>query len=176
MEETHRSSVWRRFSPACCVALGALGVLLGACVSPRPATVGQLQTRAAFDLVCAPQQLQIYPLGARSRGVIGCGRRLAYVEVCDDFHGRAICSWMLSSPAWVQPTIAPAPTPSCRPVPMLVVSPAPQASASSAPAPSLLSPPLPPGAEDDAAVSDRPDEALPVPSPLPRSPARDFGF
>ena len=91
-------------------------VALGACMGPVPATLPQLQTRAALDLNCPPSMLQLYHIGARTKGVAGCNRHLVYVESCQ---GERECAWVLDNPpaggGWVtapaQPTTAFAPAP-----------------------------------------------------------------
>ena len=90
---------------------GAALILLPSCVPAKPASLAQLRMRAAFDLGCPLHLLQVYPLDARSRAVVGCGHRLAYVEVCEPHHGRTGCGWVLDSPSW-----APAPLTSSAPV------------------------------------------------------------
>ena len=44
------------------------------------ATESQLRTRAAFDMSCDAQALQIVKIDSRTRGVVGCGRIMTYVE------------------------------------------------------------------------------------------------
>jgi hypothetical protein len=44
------------------------------------ATESQLRTRAAFDMNCDAQALQIVKIDSRTRGVVGCGKRMTYVE------------------------------------------------------------------------------------------------
>jgi hypothetical protein len=121
--------------------LATAGVV-ASCAAPAPATLQQLRVRAAFDLACAPNMLQIYELDRRSRGVWGCGRRLAYVERCDSTHGELICSWLLDFPGWVPPGAAPTAA-----VERAVAATAPSAALSSGacasepPAPSTAAPP-----------------------------------
>jgi hypothetical protein len=89
-----------------CFALATAGAL-SSCAAPAPATLQQLRTRAAFDLGCAPEMLQVYELDRRARGVWGCGRRLAYVERCESTHGEVMCSWLLDFPGLPQACAAP---------------------------------------------------------------------
>jgi hypothetical protein len=55
--------------------------LAGACATTGAQSdlVGQ---RAAFDLQCGRSQLQISSLGNNTFGVVGCGKRAAYVVSC----------------------------------------------------------------------------------------------
>jgi len=75
------------------------------CATAPPATLQQLHYRAAFDLGCTPESLAVYNIDGRTKGVYGCGRRLAYVERCESVHGEPICTWMLDSPASSQPCV-----------------------------------------------------------------------
>lgn len=73
------------------------------CAASTPApTVGgnlnELQARAAFDLGCPPQQLRLYNFDERSKGVVGCGRRLTYVHWCQLTDGVNRCTWVLDTP------------------------------------------------------------------------------
>jgi hypothetical protein len=56
--------------------------------------------RATFDLECPSPQVQVHELGDRVRGVTGCGRRLAYVEVCETRPDGTHCAWVINAPAW----------------------------------------------------------------------------
>jgi hypothetical protein len=112
--------------------------------------------------------MQIYQLDARTRGVVGCGRRLTYVEVCDRRHRRPSCSWMLDSPAWSAPVMVASPrAPSYPPAP---------ASASASP------PPPPAAGQPEEAAHEEGEAPLPAPEPSEgsppstRPPIRDFGF
>jgi len=78
-------------------AVCALAVGLSGCAAPARASLVELQTRAAFDLSCAPTQLRLYHLSERTKGVFGCNRRLTYLEVCDTRYGSR-CSWLLDAP------------------------------------------------------------------------------
>jgi len=77
------------------VVVVALGFF--AC-TPTPASVYQLRSRAAFDLSCPPQYLQVYHLHGRIKGVFGCGRRLTYVQSCDSPFSGGSCLWLLDTP------------------------------------------------------------------------------
>jgi len=55
-----------------------------------------LKTRAAFDLDCPEEQLQVVELGRSARGVTGCGRKASYV--CLSGATASACStWVLNS-------------------------------------------------------------------------------
>ena len=69
-------------------ALSFYGLLLVLGCGPNEA---QLRSRAAYDLRCAEDQLQLTKLDKRTRGVDGCGRRATYVWVCE-----GSCTWMLN--------------------------------------------------------------------------------
>ena len=75
----------------------ALGLNWVACAHQR-ATFDQLQTRASFDHACHPWELQVYTIDERTRAVVGCGRRTAYVEHCSV---RGSCTWIVdASSVW----------------------------------------------------------------------------
>jgi hypothetical protein len=119
--------------------IGALGPLalvfcLPACAmyNPQRATLAQLQARSAFDLGCPAYSLQLYHFDERTKGVVGCGRRLTYVETCEQLSDGATCSWLLDSPPPV-PTSATASWTAATPAPM---SPPPAALPPSSPPPS----------------------------------------
>jgi hypothetical protein len=65
------------------VVLSAVAVGLLACVPPR-SLEGFVQpdgggiTRAAFELQCPADQLQVVDLGGDAMGVTGCGKRAVY--------------------------------------------------------------------------------------------------
>src|SRR5262245_29219570 len=50
----------------------------------------QLRTRAAFDMQCPEERVQLVGLDLHSRGVVGCGRHATYVSVC----GGCTCAWL----------------------------------------------------------------------------------
>ena len=81
---------------------GAMLLLLGGCLSPRRASSQVLVQRASYDLGCPSEQLQRYALDGRTHVVIGCGRRLVYVERCDASLERDACSWLLDTPSFQQ--------------------------------------------------------------------------
>jgi hypothetical protein len=68
------------------VVLSALALSLLACVRPHTRE-GFMQpddggiTRAAFELSCPAEQLQVVDLGGQTMGVNGCGRRAIYSYV-----------------------------------------------------------------------------------------------
>jgi hypothetical protein len=68
-----------------------LGLAVGATHCAASANIGELKTRAAFDLACAGDSLQLQPFGERTVGVEGCGRRATYVWA---FQNQ---SWLLDS-------------------------------------------------------------------------------
>ena len=80
------------------LALVALAALVLGCAAPQRASLEQLRTRSAFDLSCHPQMLHLYHIDERTKGVVGCGRRLTYVESCDGVGARDVCTWMLDQP------------------------------------------------------------------------------
>jgi hypothetical protein len=85
------------------------------CAATAPgATIAQLQYRAVFDLGCPANMLVIYPVDGRAKAVTGCGRRLVYVESCQDIRGELVCTWIMNSPTYWQTMwpglLAPQPT------------------------------------------------------------------
>jgi hypothetical protein len=129
-----------------------VAILSGACgPASAPTAPSAVAQRAAFDLACPIEQLQLVPLKTtqpRSYGVLGCQKRVAYVEICSiAMYGlltNSSCSWTLDGP--IQST-APAPAHPAPPVLPAAASappPAPQAApASSEPAPSPISSAVP---------------------------------
>jgi hypothetical protein len=59
----------------------------------------QLTRRASFDLGCSADQIQVYEIDNRTRGVVGCGQRVTYVESCDGRrdHMMTECTWVMNS-------------------------------------------------------------------------------
>ena len=78
-------------------AAAAVGLM--AC-APKGASVDQLMSRATFDFDCPRPELQIHELGDMARGVTGCGRRLTYVEVCENRVDGMHCTWVINGPQW----------------------------------------------------------------------------
>jgi len=70
----------------------ALALSSLACATQR-ATLDQLAMRASFDHACNRWQLEIYAIDERTRAVVGCGRRTAYVEDC----ARGRCTWIVDA-------------------------------------------------------------------------------
>ncbi len=67
------------------------GVLFTACSG-----MGNLKTRAAFDMKCDEGQLKFTEVGDASYGVEGCGQRQVYV--CKGPERASMCSdWVLNS-------------------------------------------------------------------------------
>jgi hypothetical protein len=81
-------------------ALAALA-LLTVC-SCGGATDDQLRARAAFDMSCPRQQIELVRLDDRTTGVSGCGQKATYVESCgmiDGYGGKHDCTWVLNTDA-----------------------------------------------------------------------------
>jgi hypothetical protein len=79
--------------------LAAIGLLLCS-FGCGAATIKQLSKRAAFELECPAEQLEIVEIDTRTRGVSGCGRRAVYVETCERFgqyNEFGKCTWTLDS-------------------------------------------------------------------------------
>ena len=77
--------------------LVALAFVLAACGG---ASADQLRSRAAFDMSCPENQLQVIELDGRTQGVTGCGRRNTYVESCEQYGrtaGKTGCTWVLNA-------------------------------------------------------------------------------
>src|SRR5512137_1862109 len=91
----------------------ALGSLSCAATAPG-ATLAQLQRRAVIDLACPNELLWLYHVDSRTKAVTGCGRRLLYVESCQDVRGEQACTWVMNSPTLMQSMwpslLAPQPT------------------------------------------------------------------
>lgn len=85
------------------LALLGLATALAGCISPRRATVRELHHRAVFDLGCPAESVRVQRTGARTQAVVGCGRRLVYVERCDPAlpHDEA-CGWQLDTPSFAE--------------------------------------------------------------------------
>jgi hypothetical protein len=85
-----------------CSMLGVVG-----CARPEPATAQQLRARAGFELGCPAEELELVQLDRSTGGVIGCGRRVVYVESCSSGPS---CTWSFDREApaigwgaWPQP-------------------------------------------------------------------------
>jgi hypothetical protein len=63
------------------------------------ASDNQLRTRAAFDMRCGRDDIQIVALDSRTRGVTGCGQQETYVESCDAPPTAMVrtCTWVLNT-------------------------------------------------------------------------------
>jgi hypothetical protein len=70
-----------------------------ACAPARPATAAELRSRAAFELGCPASSLELVRIDESTGGVMGCGRRVVYIERCDDR-----CRWSFDreapAPTW----------------------------------------------------------------------------
>ena len=82
-----------------------LAVGLGGCAAPQHATWSELRARAAFDLHCPAHQLSLRDFAPQSKGIVGCGRQVVYLERCDAASGR--CSWSKDGPPEVIPPGSP---------------------------------------------------------------------
>jgi len=74
----------------------------------------QLRKRAAFDFDCPEDQIEVYELDARTRGVRACGHRGTYIDTCGPSEAGDGCTWILNSdstPAPGTPPTKPAPEP-----------------------------------------------------------------
>lgn len=56
----------------------------------------QLRTRAAFDMKCSEDQLNLIEIDDRTTGVRGCGQQATYVESCANAN-RTDCTWVLNT-------------------------------------------------------------------------------
>lgn len=88
--------------------LMALGLACGCAPRTHRAQLNQLHYRAVFDLACHAQAMQLYHVDARTKVVVGCGRRLIYQEDCATMGAHSVCSWRLDTPiaeqwAWPRP-------------------------------------------------------------------------
>ena len=79
--------------PLPCLTLAALGG-----VAACGASESQLRTRAAFDLSCPEDKLRIVEIDDRTRGVVGCGQRVTYVDTCAATQTNlGGCTWILNT-------------------------------------------------------------------------------
>ena len=73
-----------------------LVVLAGACAPVE----GSLRKRAAFDLNCPVENLAVVDIDGATKGVVGCGRRAAYVNRCgpkqDPTSADDACPWLIN--------------------------------------------------------------------------------
>ena len=105
--------------------LGALGglALLGSCAvaSAPAASPYELELRSAFDLDCPAAWVHTYQLDERTVGAAGCGRRLTYVETCEQERGAERCTWVADGASALERAMsayaacAPKPQPSAAP-------------------------------------------------------------
>jgi hypothetical protein len=82
---------------AICAIIGAVGC---------GASPDQLRARAAFDMNCPGDRIQLVEIDDRTRGVTGCGQRATYVESCgwrDGYGGKHDCTWVLNTDAKARP-------------------------------------------------------------------------
>jgi hypothetical protein len=98
------------------------GCLVSACMAE--ATAEQLRTRAAFDLHCNAQSLQVQALDQRTRGVTGCGQQVAYVESCNGVKTAfgTQCTWVMNTDSRPAPAAAPPVAPATRAAPPVPAS------------------------------------------------------
>jgi hypothetical protein len=74
------------------------------------ATEEQLRARAAFDLNCSSEQLQLVEIDERTRGVTGCGQRTTYIESCavsDGYGTKRDCTWVQNADTQGKPRVQP---------------------------------------------------------------------
>jgi hypothetical protein len=117
------------------------------CARPPAATVPQLLRRASFDLQCPYPFVAIEPLDRLAKVASGCGRRLVYLEQCQQVTEGYACTWRVdpnpyaAPPAQIAPASYPpvAHAPSASPAPCAVPSPPPAATCRPTP-PSAYSP------------------------------------
>jgi hypothetical protein len=75
-----------------------LAPMLGACFPGPAAKVQQLRARASFEMQCSAKDLRVVDMDEQTKGVEGCGRRLTYVEMCDERPDGWHCTWVINSP------------------------------------------------------------------------------
>ena len=80
-------------------ALIAGCLFLAAACSTTSGRLEMLKTRAAFDLNCPKEQLQTTDLGgAKTYGVVGCGKRATYVgNHCYGSVAKSHCQWIMNT-------------------------------------------------------------------------------
>jgi hypothetical protein len=74
--------------------VAALGAVIGGCGA---ASQDELRTRAAYEMKCPSDQLQLTDLGGETTGVDGCGQRQVYVESCEGQGALRECKWVMNS-------------------------------------------------------------------------------
>jgi hypothetical protein len=135
---------------ATAVLLTMLAATVLACgaSSPEPKGPNAFARQAAFDLNCPVDQLGYVPIKTsipRTYGVVGCHKRVTYVEICSiamyGFLRDESCQWTMSGPIQVQ-VAAPRPAPPIAPATSAAsaseatpAAPAPPASSASSSAP-----------------------------------------
>jgi len=70
------------------------------------ATLGQLRTRAAFDLGCPEDRMEVVTIDARTSGVRGCGRQATYVDLCRPCANGYVgceCTWVMNTADTTRP-------------------------------------------------------------------------
>ncbi len=81
--------------------LGTLSLVLVACrggsdpETPEQPGGEELRRRAEFDLGC--KQLSFVQISEKTIGVRGCGKKVVYVESCQNPHIPWDCNWILNS-------------------------------------------------------------------------------
>jgi|GEM_PF-3403013 len=77
------------------LAILLMTALAAGCAARGSASSTSLKRKAAFDLNCDPQNVTIFKLDTKTRGVMGCSAQAVYIEVCEhqnDMLARS-CSW-----------------------------------------------------------------------------------
>jgi hypothetical protein len=70
--------------------------LFGLSVFGCGATENQLRDRAAFDMKCTQDKVEIVEIDQRTRGVRACGQQATYVENCAQ-PNHTDCTWILNA-------------------------------------------------------------------------------
>ncbi len=82
---------------------GVVMVLAGAgCTFTRVGPNDALLNRAAFDLQCPKDQVQLAMIDAKTSGATACGKQATYLEVCRG-PNRYDCTWVLNGTASQNP-------------------------------------------------------------------------
>ncbi|MDF1563050.1 MAG: hypothetical protein P1V51_08405 [Deltaproteobacteria bacterium] len=58
--------------------------------------VEKLRKRAAFDISCPEEKLEVVDLGGTTRGVTGCEKKATYLWICG---GGQPCNWVMNTDA-----------------------------------------------------------------------------